>query len=155
MYICIYIYIHIYTYVYIYNIKFLHVSLVYKLHGVMRGITSSTFIHKAMWDQLSNIITFTNLLPIFIFANISWCDFVWSYENSDKEPPKNMYCRRCSYAIHGVGGIAQRKQLKKFYAQFRQDRKHNERILEPRWWHNWNMISKWYKHELWTISTCH
>ena len=22
-----------------------------------------------------------------------------------------MYCRRCSYAIHGVGGIAQRKQL--------------------------------------------
>ena len=42
-----------------------------KLHGVMRGITSSTFIQKAMWDQLSDIITFTNLLPIFKFANIS------------------------------------------------------------------------------------
>ena len=67
-----------------------------KLHGVMRGITSSTFIQKAMWDQLSDIITFTNLLPIFKFANISWCDFAWSYDNSDKEPPKNMNCRRCS-----------------------------------------------------------
>ena len=62
----------------------------------MRGITSNTFIKKAMWDQLSDIITFTNLLPIFKFANISWCYFAWSYDNSDKEPPKNMNCRRCS-----------------------------------------------------------
>ena len=64
-----------YIYIYI-NIErereFFNMYLWYiKFHGVMRGITSNTYIQRAMWDQLSDIITFTNLLPIFKFANIS------------------------------------------------------------------------------------
>ena len=57
----------------------------------MRGITSRTVTQTAMWDQLSNIITFRSLLLILILANIVRFDFAWSYDNSEKKAEINTF----------------------------------------------------------------